>query len=116
MPRNTDGLRPDAASKGALRQSSIQLPPDLWDYLDMLVGRAIADSRCVFTGRIGRGDVIGGLALGGRLSAEGFNVPVELLACGIHWDEDGDCVLCGGTGIRKPKDAVIDCPLCDGEG
>ena len=109
-------LRPDAAAKGELRQSSIQLPPDVWAYLDSLVERGKADERCTFTGRIGRGDVIGGLVLAAQISAEGLAIPVEAIACGIHRDEDGDCLACGSAGYHLKKGTDVDCPLCGGEG
>lgn len=107
-------LRADAAYKGELRQSSIQLPPDLWVYLDSLVERARADPRCVFSGRIGRGDVIGGLALAAQLNAEGLSIPIEAIACGIQRDHDGDCLACGGAGYHLKQGVDIWCPLCEG--
>ena len=116
MSDSWKNLRPDAAAKGELRQSSIQLPPALWDYLDLLVGRASADPQCVFTGRIGRGDVIGGLALAAKLNNEGLHVPVELLACGIHRDEEGDCLACGSASYHLKKGVDTLCPLCNGDG
>ena len=113
---DTSNLRPDAASKGELRQSSIQLPPESWEYLDSLVEQAKSDSRCIYTGRIGRGDIINGLILAAQLSAEGLSVPVELIAIGVHWDEDGDCLVCGGAGYHPLKGVDVDCPLCKGKG
>jgi len=109
-------LRSDAAAKGELRQSSIQLSPKVWEYLDSLVNQAKIDQRCTYSGRIGRGDIVGGLVLAAQISADGLSIPLEAIACGIHRDEDGDCLACGSAGYHLQKGLDVPCPLCDGEG
>lgn len=108
-----DPYTPSGAAKGILRQTSLQLPPDVWDYLDKLVEIAKNDDRCTFTGRIGRGDVIGGLVLAAQINSEGMYIPMELIACGIHQDDSGDCLACCGTGVHLHKGPDYICPLCN---
>lgn len=115
--RNTSGLFPQAAKKsGKLEQKTIQLPHEAWAKIDRLVQMAKSDPRCTYPGRIGRGDIIRGLLKAADLLSIGVAIDGELIAAGIHRDEDGDCLLCGSAGYIASHGIDSICPLCQGEG